>query len=109
MFILVSQRHLHFGSRDINKDPRYQGRYEAKFAPIGVNIGLDYEGFGLIFGPGIINVGQNFYVTNTSGGQEGLRKIDLQYLNVPIALKVHLINLSFLKSARLPPLPRHFY
>ncbi|HKZ39109.1 MAG TPA: outer membrane beta-barrel protein [Chryseolinea sp.] len=83
--------------KGINKDPRYQGRYEAKFAPIGVNIGVDYEGFGLIFAPGIINVGQNFYVTNTLGGQEGLRKIDLQYLNVPIALKVHLINLTFFK------------
>jgi hypothetical protein len=87
--------------KGINKDPRYQGRYEAKFAPIGVNIGLDYEGFGLIFGPGIINVGQNFYVTNTLGGQEGLRKIDLQYLNVPIALKVHLINLSFFKVSAI--------
>jgi hypothetical protein len=81
--------------KGIDKDPRYQGRYEAKFAPIGINVGVDYDGFGLIFGPGIINVGQNFYVTNTLGGQEGLRKIDLQYLNLPIAFKVHLIDLSF--------------
>lgn len=81
----------------LNKDPRYHGRYEAKFAPIGINFGLDYEGFGLIVSPGIINVGQNYYVINTSGGQEGLREIDLQYLNVPIAFKVHLINLSFFK------------
>lgn len=87
--------------KGIDKDPRYQGRYEAKFAPIGVNIGVDYERFGLIFGPGIINVGQNFYITNTSGGQEGLRKIDLQYLNLPIALKVHLFDLSFFKVSAI--------
>ena len=69
---------------------------------------MDYEGFGLIISPGIINVGQNFYVVNTSGGQDGLRKIDLQYLNVPVAFKVHIIKLSFFRVSGLAALGTAF-
>jgi len=56
----------------INNDPRYKGRYELKFAPIGVNFGMDYERFGFMVSPGLINIGQNFYVVNTVGGQDGV-------------------------------------
>jgi len=85
----------------IEKDPRYKGSYELKFAPIGVNFGMDYEGFGFMVSPGITNIGQNFYVVNTSGGQDGKRKIDLKYLNIPAAFKVHIIRLSFFKISGL--------
>lgn len=85
----------------ISKDPRYKGTYDVKFAPIGINFGVDYEGFGFVASPGIINTGQNFYVVNTSGGQNGDRKINLKYLNVPVAIKVHIINLSFFKLSGL--------
>ncbi|MBA4057747.1 MAG: hypothetical protein C0490_23735 [Marivirga sp.] len=85
----------------IDNDPRYKGNYEVKFAPVGVNFGMDYEGFGFVISPGIINVGQNFYVVNTSGGHDGRRKIDLQYLNIPAAFKVHIIKLSFFKISGL--------
>jgi hypothetical protein len=85
----------------INKDPRYKGNYEVKFAPIGVNFGMDYEGFGFVVSPGIVNIGQNFYVVNTLGGHNGRRKIDLKYMNVPVAFKVHIIRLSFLKISGL--------
>src|SRR5262245_56975762 len=54
----------------ISNDPRYDAAYEVKFAPIGMNFGMDYEGFGFVVSPGIINVGQNFYVVNTSGGHD---------------------------------------
>jgi hypothetical protein len=85
----------------IKKDPRYEGSFEAKFAPIGINIGLDYEGVGLMVSPGLINVGQNFYVVNTSGGQDGLRKIDLQYLTIPVSFKVHLVQFNAFKLSAL--------
>jgi hypothetical protein len=85
----------------INIDPRYKERYELKFAPIGVNFGMDYQAIGFVATPGIINVGQNYYVVNTSGGQDGIRRINLQYLNVPVAFKVHVINLSFFKMSAL--------
>lgn len=81
----------------INNDPRYKGRYELKFAPIGFNFGMDYERFGFMISPNLINVGQNFYVVNTVGGQDGLRKINLKYLNIPATVKVHILNLSFFK------------
>ncbi|HMG91983.1 MAG TPA: hypothetical protein VK589_18130, partial [Chryseolinea sp.] len=59
----------------ISNDPRYGAAYGVKFAPIGMNFGMDYEGFGFVLSPGIINVGQNFYVVNTNGGKDGKREI----------------------------------
>ena len=85
----------------IKKDPRYEGRFEAKFAPVGLNIGLDYERFGIMVSPGLVNLGQNFYVINTLGGQDGLRKIDLQYINVPFSFKVHLVHFTAFKFSAM--------
>ncbi len=92
----------------IKKDPRYQGRFEAKFAPVGVNIGLDYEAFGIMLSPGLINVGQNFYVVNTQGGQDGMRKIDLQYLTVPLSFRIHLIHFVTFKLSALAAISPSF-
>ncbi len=81
----------------ITKDQRYQDRYDLKLAPIGLQYGIDFENVGLLLSPGITNIGQNFYVVNTTGGHEGTRKINLTYLNIPIACKVRLIDMSFFK------------
>ena len=81
----------------ISKDPRYRNRYDIKFAPISLNYGLDFEGYGFFINPGLVNIGQNFYVTNTVGGQQGTRKINLSYINLPVALKLHIIDLAFFK------------
>jgi hypothetical protein len=81
----------------INNDSRYQGRYEVKFAPIGIAYGVDYQGFGFVVSPSLITIGQNFHVINSVGGHEGTRKINLKYLEFPIALKLHVIDLSFFK------------
>jgi hypothetical protein len=78
--------------KGIENDPRYEARFETKLVPIGLNLGIDFEGFGLMVSPGIINVGQNFYVVNTQRGQEGLREIDLRYLSVPVSFKVNLVR-----------------
>ena len=83
--------------KGINQDPRYSPNYAVKFAPIGVTVEADYEGFGVFASPGIVNLGQDFYVVNTLGGQDGRRTMDLQYLTVPIGFKVHIISLSFFK------------
>jgi hypothetical protein len=87
--------------KGIDIDPRYTERYSIKYAPIGVSLGVDYEGFGLIATPGIVNLGQEFYMVNTSGGQDGRRTIDLRYLSIPVAFKVHIIRLSFFKVSGL--------
>jgi hypothetical protein len=81
----------------ISKDQRYQNRYDLKFAPIGINYEIDFENVGFLLSPGITTVGQNFHVINTTGGHEGLRKINLQYLNVPIGCKFRIIDMSFFR------------
>lgn len=58
---------------------------------------MDYDGYGFFINPGLVNIGQNFYVVNTAGGHEGLREIKLNYLNVPVAFKLHMIDLAFFK------------
>jgi hypothetical protein len=81
----------------IYNDSRYKARYDVKFAPFGVAYGLDYEGFGFVFNPSIVSIGQNFYTLNTVGGHEGLRKINMKYLDLPIGIKLHMIDLSFFR------------
>jgi hypothetical protein len=83
--------------KGINKDPRYQIKYKVKFMPIGVHYGIDYDGFGFMIDPSIVQLGQHFNVINTTGGQIGERKIDLTYFQFPIGLKLHVIDLSFFK------------
>jgi hypothetical protein len=85
----------------IASDPRYTTRYKVGFAPIGVYLGVDYEGFGIGASPGLVNLGQTFYVVNTVGGQDGRRTLDMQYLQIPVAFKVHVINLSFFRVSAL--------
>jgi hypothetical protein len=81
----------------ISNDSRYKPRYEVKFAPIGVAYGVDYQGFGFVVTPSLITIGQNFHMINSVAGQEGTRKINMKYLELPVALKLHMIDLSFFK------------
>jgi hypothetical protein len=81
----------------INQDSRYRTRFDIKYTPIGVHYGVDKEGHGFTFDPSIIRIGQNFNVINTTGGEIGQRKIDLTYLQVPIGIKLHIIDMSFFK------------
>jgi hypothetical protein len=81
----------------VNKDSRYLARYEVKAAPIGIAYGVDYQGYGFVINPSLIRIGQNYHVINTVGGQEGLREINMEYLNIPIGLKLHVIDMSFFK------------
>ena len=60
-------------------DPRYQQRYVVKYAPIGFNFEIDYDGFGTITSPSYMKDGQNFNVLNSVGGQMGVRKINMQF------------------------------
>lgn len=81
----------------INQDPRYRTRFDIKFVPVGFHYGVDKDGYGFMFDPSIILIGQNFNVINTTGGELGERKIDLTYLQVPVGFKLHIIDMSFFK------------
>lgn len=81
----------------INKDPRYRIKYDVKFAPFGIHYGVDYDGYGLMIDPSITKIGQNFNVINNQGGHVGERKIDLNYFQFPVGVKLHIIDLSFFR------------
>jgi hypothetical protein len=81
----------------INKDPRYRIKYNVKLNPIGIHYGVDYEGYGVMIDPSIVQIGQHFNVINTQGGQVGERKINLTYFQIPAGLKLHIIDLSFFR------------
>jgi hypothetical protein len=81
----------------IDKDPRYKSKYTIKAQPIGLVFSMDYQSIGFLISPGIITIGQNYYVINSSGGQDGERTVDLNYAILPVAFKVHLIDLSFFR------------
>jgi hypothetical protein len=88
----------------MDTDSRYKSNYTVKAQPIGFNFSMDYENIGFQISPGIFTIGQNYYVVNSSGGQDGERKLDLHYAMLPIALKVHLIDMSFFRvSAMVRP------
>lgn len=80
-------------------DPRYKARYDLKLSAFGLTYGVDYEGFGFVLSPGFLSTGQNYFIVNTVGGHEGLRKINLNYVTLPVGGKIHLIDLTFLKTS----------
>ncbi|HEY0741864.1 MAG TPA: outer membrane beta-barrel protein [Chryseosolibacter sp.] len=81
----------------INRDSRYQQRYQVKLAPVGISYGVDYQGYGFVITPSLINIGQNMNIINNVGGYEGTRSINMQYVQVPIGFKLHMIDLAFFK------------
>lgn len=81
----------------VNRDPRYETRYDVKSAPIGVSYGIDYDGYGFVLTPSVLNIGQKYNVINTIGGQEGIRSVRQTYFHIPAAFKAHIIDLSFFK------------
>jgi hypothetical protein len=85
----------------INSDSRYEQRYQVKLAPIGISYGVDYQGYGFVVTPALINIGQDMNIVNSVGGYEGTRKIRMKYLEVPVGLKVHVIDLAFFKVSVL--------
>lgn len=87
--------------KGMDTDPRYDSRYSVKGAPFGIALMKDWEGFGVVLTPGLITIGQNYDVVNTEGGHDGVRKITLRYATVPIAFKLHLIDLDFFRVSAL--------
>jgi hypothetical protein len=85
----------------MDSDPRYKSKYTIKAAPFGLLFSMDYENIGFQISPGIYTIGQNYYVVNTAGGQDGTRELDLKYASIPAAFKIHLIDLSFFRLSAL--------
>jgi hypothetical protein len=73
----------------LSKDPRYHSTYTYNLAPIGTHVGLDLvKGFGLQLESILSNQGQIYELVNTAKEISGERKIDLQYLHLPLMMKL---------------------
>jgi hypothetical protein len=65
--------------------------------PIGFSYGYDKVGHGFVITPSLVKVGQKYAIRNSQGGEVGMRDINMDYLSVPFALKLHLNDLSFFR------------
>jgi Outer membrane protein beta-barrel domain len=72
----------------LKADPRYNSTYTYQTSPIGFNLGVDFgRKFGLQLESILSNQGQIYNVINTAKEIAGTRKIDLQYIHLPLMMK----------------------
>jgi hypothetical protein len=81
----------------LSKDPRYFGRFTIRGSPVGLSYGYDHIGFGYLFTPQYLQIGQNYTIKNSIGGEIGSRDIKMDYLSLPISLKLHINDLAFFR------------
>ena len=74
--------------KGLSQDPRYNSTYTYQISPIGFNFGVDIgKKFGLQLESILSNQGQIYQLVNTAKQAAGERKIDLQYVNLPLMMK----------------------
>lgn len=81
----------------LRKDPRFFEKITIKGTPVGFYYGYDKTGYGFAMTPSFVRLGQNYIVKNTTGGEVGFREINMNYFTVPLALKIHINDLSFFR------------
>lgn len=81
----------------LQKDTRYYGKFTLRATPVGVSYGYDKVGHGFVVTPAFVKIGQKYIIRNTAGGEVGERDIQMDYLTVPVALKLHLNDLAFFR------------
>ncbi|NJN42810.1 MAG: PorT family protein [Flammeovirgaceae bacterium] len=88
----------------LQQDPRYYGKLTLRGTPFGVSYGYDHVGYGFLITPSYIKAGQRFVIQNTSGGEVGYRDVLMDYISVPVALKLHINDLSFFRLSMVASL-----
>lgn len=74
--------------KGLSEDPRYNSTYTYQIAPIGFNFGVDFgRKFGLQLESILSNQGQIYELIDIAEQVKGQRKIDLQYINLPLMMK----------------------
>jgi len=81
----------------LNKDPRFINKFTIRTTPIGFAYGYDRVGHGILLTPNYTQIGQKFIIQNTTGGDVGTRNVEMNYLSVPVALKLHINDMSFFR------------
>lgn len=89
---------IHFGAttaynatfvldKGLSEDPRYSSTYTYQLAPIGFNFGVNIgKKFGLSLESILSNQGQVYELVNVAKQVAGERRIDLQYINIPMLM-----------------------
>jgi Outer membrane protein beta-barrel domain len=81
----------------MKKDLRFHERFTIRGTPIGFTYGYDNIGHGFVITPQFVQIGQKFVIQNTTGGEVGIRDIKMNFISLPIALKIHLNDLAFFR------------
>lgn len=82
------------GLRD---DPRYIQKFTLRGSPFGFHYGYDAIGYGFVVTPHYLRTGQSFIIQNTVGGEVGSREVLMDFISVPVAIKLHIADLAFLR------------
>ncbi len=88
----------------LQKDPRYFGQFTLRASPIGFSYGVDKLGHGYLITPSYLQIGQKYIIKNTIGGEIGTRDIQMDYISVPIALKLHINDMAFFRLSAVAAL-----
>jgi len=81
----------------LKKDLRYYGKFTLRGTPFGFNYGYDKTGYGFVITPQFLQIGQKYTIHNTVGGEVGIRDIKMNYISVPVALKIHINDIAFFR------------
>lgn len=74
--------------KGLSEDPRYSSTYTYNWAPVGISFGADFgQRFGLQLEAIKSAQGQIYNVINTAKQIAGTRKIDVEYINLPLMMK----------------------
>jgi hypothetical protein len=92
----------------LNKDPRFFGKFSIRGTPVGLCYGYDKIGFGFVVTPQYMQVGQTFLIQNTVGGEVGRREVNMNYIALPAALKIHVSDLAFFRLSLVASLAPSF-
>jgi hypothetical protein len=88
----------------LQKDPRYFGQFTLRASPIGFSYGVDKLGHGYLITPSYLQIGQKYTIKNTIGGEIGTRDIQMDYISVPIAFKLHINDMAFFRLSAVAAL-----
>jgi len=81
----------------LRKDPRFVGKVTIRATPIGFAYGYDRIGHGILLTPNFTQAGQKFIIRNTTGGEIGMRDVQMNYFSIPVALKIHINDMAFFR------------
>ena len=81
----------------LHKDPRFAAKAVLRSTPVGFFYGYDKSGYGFALTPSYLQIGQVYKIRNTTGGDVGFRDVNMHYFTVPVALKIHINDISFFR------------